>query len=101
MNILTSILLVGLCGPLWSALAWFIYWLRLRTERHSERQYWERREEPRWRKAAIYPCDWERRRALVFVRDRGICQRCHGPCGTLKCSPSAIWSYPVSIRLIT
>ncbi len=101
MSILVSILLVGLCGPFWAALAWAIHLLRLRVERRAERELWEQHHEPQWRVSATYPPDWERRRALVFIRDAGTCQRCRKPCGTLKCSPRAVWSHPASIRILT
>jgi hypothetical protein len=68
--------------------------------RHDQLQ-WETDIEPRFRNVAKrLPFDWERRRALVYVRDGGKCHKCGRQCGHLACEPEQIWNFEYSVHLL-
>jgi 5-methylcytosine-specific restriction endonuclease McrA len=56
--------------------------------------------EPTYRKYNGYPPDWERRRALVFIKDQGECQKCRKSCGHLACEPNQIWNFKFDEHLL-
>ena len=58
---------------------------------HNDEVEWRSLVEQKFRKRLGYPPDWERRRVLVFLRDRGRCQSKEhrgGTCGRLLCEPN-------------
>jgi len=67
---------------------------------------WRNVMEPQFRKHEDYPPDWQRRRALVFIRDKGRCQgsiqgqHCGRLCGRLLCEPNQIWSFKYDETLL-
>src|SRR5260221_3655709 len=70
---------------------------------HDDELNWRTVVEPRFRTHLDYPPDWQRRRALVFIRDRGKCQgKEHrgGTCGRLLCEPNQIWHFAYDVRLL-
>lgn len=69
----------------------------------NDESEWTQRVEPKFRKHPNYPPDWERRRALVFLRDGGKCQNNEhrgGKCGRLLCEPAQIWNFAYSEKLL-
>lgn len=56
-------------------------------------QEWLQTEEPKYRNSKGYPKDWQRRRALVYSRDNGICQECGADCGSQDCTKYEIFNY--------
>ncbi|MFO1512687.1 MAG: HNH endonuclease [Verrucomicrobiota bacterium] len=70
---------------------------------HNDKMEWKNQVELKFRKHAGYPPDWERRRAMVFLRDGGKCQgKEHrgGTCGRLLCEPDQIWNFKYDVRLL-
>ena len=70
---------------------------RASTTRAAERVERERRYraeiEPRHRSHRPgYPPDWEIRRALVFLRDRGMCSECQSFCATTSHLEERLWA---------
>ena len=70
---------------------------------HNDQLEWRNLVEAQFRKHAGYPPDWERRRSLVFLRDRGKCQSKEhrgGTCGRLLCEANQIWNFKYGVRLL-
>lgn len=70
---------------------------------YNDEADWRSVVEPKFRKHPDYPPDWQRRRALVFIRDGGRCQSEQhrgGTCGWLRCEPSQIWNFAYNVRLL-
>ena len=70
---------------------------------HNDELEWRNLVEVKFRKYAGYPPDWERRRALVFLRDGGKCQgeeHRGGTCGRLLCEANQIWNFKYGVRLL-
>ncbi len=67
---------------------------------HNDEETWRSEIEQNYRKSAGYPPDWQRRRALVFVKDKGKCQKCGRSCGHLACSPNQIWNFKFTEHLL-
>ena len=70
---------------------------------HNDELEWRNSVEVKFRKYKGYPPDWERRRALVFLRDGGKCQdKEHrgGTCGRLLCEANQIWNFKYSAKLL-
>ena len=61
---------------------------------------WRTEIEPKYRKFSGRPPDWQRRRALVYVRDKGKCQKCGRQCGHLACEPNQIWCFNFDEQLL-
>lgn len=74
----------------------FPYWNPL----HNDEAEWKTEIEPNYRKYAGYPPDWERRRALVFDKDKGKCQKCGKSCGHLACEQNQIWNFKFDEHLL-
>jgi hypothetical protein len=73
---------------------------RLAIRAQKEEKYFNE-VEPSFREARDYPQDWERRRALVFIRSNGRCSECDTAFGAnLKCNAELIWDYPYDYRLV-
>jgi len=69
----------------------------------NDESEWTQHVEPKFRKHPNYPPDWERRRALMFLRDGGRCQsKQHrgGTCGRLLCEPVQIWNFTYTEKLL-
>lgn len=58
--------------------------------------------EPKYRRYryANYPPDWERRRAMIFIKDEGRCGSCGRPCGRLACEPHQLWGFSFDEHLL-
>lgn len=70
---------------------------------HNDEIEWRDTIESKFRILPDYPPDWERRRALVFLRDQGRCQgKDHrgGSCGRLLCEPEQIWNFRYTVKLL-
>jgi hypothetical protein len=74
----------------------FPYWNPL----YNDEIDWRSEIEPSYRKHTGYPPDWERRRALVFIKDQGKCQKCGRACGHLACEPDQIWNFKFNEHLL-
>jgi hypothetical protein len=61
---------------------------------------WKTKAEPNYRKHVDYPPDWQRRRALAFIKDQGKCQKCGKACGHLACDPNQIWNFKFNEQLL-
>lgn len=67
----------------------------------NEQIEWENEIEPQYRTfPKILPPDWERRRALTFLENKGKCQRCGRQCGHLACDPDQIWNFKYDAHLL-
>ena len=69
-------------------------------ERNLEEQKWRSIDELTFRLHPKYPPDWERRRALIFIRDDGKCRKCGRKIGNLSCSPERIFGHHMAQRLL-
>lgn len=92
---------IGVCGPFWIALAWILHWRKELPHRRKQKRIWESELEPQWRTYAGYPPDWERRRAIVYVRDRGICQKCRMKCGKMSGWLFSVWGMNLRTKIVT
>jgi 5-methylcytosine-specific restriction endonuclease McrA len=73
---------------------------RRARERAEEEQRWHSSIEPAFRTHPTYPPDWERRRALIFIRDHGCCSRCGAEIGDLSCAPERVFGFDFGQRLL-
>ena len=70
-------------------------------ELRDEQFIWTSEIEPRYRNyQQHFPPDWQRRRALVYLRDKGKCKNCRKPTGRLACTPEQIWNFEHSAHLL-
>lgn len=74
----------------------FPYWNPL----HNDEAVWITELEPRYRKHSGYPPDWERRRALVYFKDNGKCQKCGRSCGHIACEQNQVWNFKYDEHLL-
>ena len=61
---------------------------------------WNEDIEQRHRKHSGLPPDWERRRALVFIKADGKCRKCGRRCGHLACEANQIWGFHFDEHLL-
>jgi 5-methylcytosine-specific restriction endonuclease McrA len=73
---------------------------RRERERAQEEQNWRSSVEPIYRVHETYPPDWERRRALVFIRDKGCCSQCRAKIGKLLCDAEKVFGVSSVQRLV-
>jgi len=93
---------LALCGLIaFASRQWLIPESIRTVKRWRKRRDWIRSDYSRFATLPDYPPDWERRRSLVFVRDKGLCRHCQRPCGQLRCAARAIWDHQFSQRLLT
>ena len=74
----------------------FPYWNPL----HDDEDGWRTEIEPKYRKHPGNPPDWERRRILVFFRDKGKCQKCRRACGHNACEEHQVWNFKFDEHLL-
>jgi len=70
-----------------------------RRRRVAERN-WRTSMEPLLRNSSGYPADWQRRRALVWIRAHGRCELCLRRIGRLSCGHDEIWVLPPEEHLL-
>ena len=88
-------------GPvLYSAVKGITVAIRRRLQVKRENDEWESSLELLNRTLGGYPPDWQRRRALVFIRAGGRCQKCGALTGRLHCKPRKLRRYPIGARLL-
>lgn len=67
----------------------------------NEQTEWENEVELQYRNfPRVLPPDWERRRALTYLKDNGKCQLCGRQCGHLACDPEEIWNFKYDAHLL-
>jgi hypothetical protein len=96
-------ILVWACilGPvLYSVVKEIIVAVRRRFQVKRENDEWEGSLELLNRTFGGYPPDWQRRRALVFIRAGGRCQKCGFLIGRLACKPGKLRRYPIGTKLL-
>jgi len=67
-------------------------WNRKRA-REREKKYWSITE-PKYRKHNTYPPDWQIRRAFVFYRENGLCEKCKKISGSINVEKVNFWLNP-------
>jgi len=67
--------------------------LEQQKAKKREKRYWLKIE-PMYRDCKKYPPDWEIRRAFVYFRENGLCEKCLKVSGTINTTQSEFWLNP-------
>ena len=99
MAIVAFILLASGAFYLLASGAWVFKKIEERKRaKKREEEYWSINE-PQYRNHKSYPPDWQIRRAFVFYRENGICEKCKRETGYINVSKENFWLNPdVRIR---